>query len=115
VDELYVIARRVLLDALDALGKHRAATILVGAQAIYLHTGDADLGVERFIPPQARQHLVHFMKCIETIQETVASPSSTRRAQRRAGTVPGCIKTSTCHDAPSFDHCPYAVSGPGCQ
>jgi hypothetical protein len=45
VDELYVIARRVLLDALDALGEHRDATILVGAQAIYLHTGDADLGV----------------------------------------------------------------------
>jgi hypothetical protein len=45
VDELYVIARRVLLDALDALGEHRDATILVGAQAIYLHTSDADLGV----------------------------------------------------------------------
>ena len=45
MDELYVIARRVLLDALDALGEHREATILVGAQAIYLHTGDADLGV----------------------------------------------------------------------
>jgi hypothetical protein len=30
VDELYVIARRVLLDALDALGKHRNAIIFVG-------------------------------------------------------------------------------------
>jgi hypothetical protein len=45
VDELYILARRVLLDALDALGEHRHAAILVGAQAIYLHTGDADLGV----------------------------------------------------------------------
>jgi len=36
-----VIARRVLLDALEALGEHRDPTILVGAQAIYLHTGDA--------------------------------------------------------------------------
>ena len=27
MDELYVIARRVLLDALDALGEHRDATI----------------------------------------------------------------------------------------
>ena len=34
MDELYVIARRVLLDALEALGEHRDATILVGAQAI---------------------------------------------------------------------------------
>jgi hypothetical protein len=48
VDELYVIARRVLLDALEALGQHRDATILVGAQAIYLHTGDADLGVAEY-------------------------------------------------------------------
>jgi hypothetical protein len=48
VDELYVIARRLLLDALDALGEHKGATILVGAQAIYLHTGDADLGVAEY-------------------------------------------------------------------
>lgn len=48
MDELYVIARRVLLDALDALGEHREATILVGAQAVYLHTGDADLGVAEY-------------------------------------------------------------------
>lgn len=48
MDELYVIARCVLLDALGALGEHRDATILVGAQAIYLHTGDADLGVAEY-------------------------------------------------------------------
>ncbi len=48
VDELYVIARRVLLDALEALGPHRDATILVGAQAIYLHTGGADLAVAEY-------------------------------------------------------------------
>lgn len=48
MDELYVIARRVLLDALEALGAHRNATILVGAQAIYLHTGDAELAVAEY-------------------------------------------------------------------
>ncbi len=48
MDELYVIARRVLLDALQALGPHRDATILVGAQAIYLHTGDAELAVAEY-------------------------------------------------------------------
>lgn len=48
MDELYVIARRVLLDALDALGTHKGAAILVGAQAIYLHTGNADLGVAEY-------------------------------------------------------------------
>jgi hypothetical protein len=44
-DPEYVLARKVLLDALEALGDHRAAVVLVGAQAIYLHTGDADLAV----------------------------------------------------------------------
>lgn len=41
----YMLAREVLLDALEALGPHRDAVVLVGAQAIYLHTGDADLAV----------------------------------------------------------------------
>lgn len=39
----YVRARTVLLDALDALGVHRDAVVLVGAQAVYLHAGDGDL------------------------------------------------------------------------
>ena len=39
----YVRARTVLLDALDALGEHRDAVVLVGAQAVYLHSGAADL------------------------------------------------------------------------
>lgn len=47
-DPLYVLAREVLLDALEALGPHRASLVLVGAQAIYLHTGDADLAVAPF-------------------------------------------------------------------
>ena len=44
-DVLYIVARRALLDALEALGAQRSALILVGAQAIYLHTGQADLAV----------------------------------------------------------------------
>jgi hypothetical protein len=46
--EAYALARRVLLDALDALGDQRDAVVLVGAQAIYLHTGDTDLAVAPF-------------------------------------------------------------------
>lgn len=45
MDELYVLARRVLLDALVALGEHRGAAILAGAQAIYLRVGEGDLAV----------------------------------------------------------------------
>jgi hypothetical protein len=48
VDELYVMARRVLLDALEALVDHRNAIVLVGAQAVYLRVGEADLAVAPF-------------------------------------------------------------------
>lgn len=44
-DAVYIQARRVLLDALEALGDQRDALVLVGAQAIYLHTGEGDLAV----------------------------------------------------------------------
>ncbi|BDG08576.1 hypothetical protein AMPC_16890 [Anaeromyxobacter paludicola] len=43
--EVYQQARRILLDALEALGEQRSAIVLVGAQAVYLHTGDADIAV----------------------------------------------------------------------
>ena len=39
--ELLIVARSVLLDALDALAEQRRALVLIGAQAIYLHTGAA--------------------------------------------------------------------------
>ena len=42
-DPLYVRARRTLLDAADALATHLDSVVLVGAQAIYVHTGEADL------------------------------------------------------------------------
>ncbi|MEX1181995.1 MAG: hypothetical protein WEF86_02090 [Gemmatimonadota bacterium] len=44
-DPLYIAARHTLLDALDALRDHQDAIVLVGAQAVYLHSGDADLAV----------------------------------------------------------------------
>jgi len=44
-DELYVLARRVLLDA---LGSHRDAVVLVGSQAVYLRVGEGDLAVAPF-------------------------------------------------------------------
>lgn len=47
-DALYVRARAALLDAVEALGAHLDAVVLVGAQAVYLHTGDADLAVAEY-------------------------------------------------------------------
>lgn len=43
--ELLITARRALLDALDALAPHRDAMVLIGAQAIYLHTGAAPVAL----------------------------------------------------------------------
>ena len=42
VDPEYVLARKVLLDALQALGPQARSAILVGAQAIYQHTGTVE-------------------------------------------------------------------------
>lgn len=47
-DPEYVVARRVLLDALDALQEQLEAVVLVGAQAIYLRVGEGDLAVAPF-------------------------------------------------------------------
>ena len=44
-DPVYVLARKALMDALDALGPHRNALVLVGAQAVYIHAGESDLAV----------------------------------------------------------------------
>jgi hypothetical protein len=44
----YVAARRALLDALEALSEHIDSIVVVGAQAVYLHTGAAELAVAEF-------------------------------------------------------------------
>lgn len=44
--ELLVRARCVLLDALAALDAQRDALVLVGAQAIYLHTASVEFTVD---------------------------------------------------------------------
>lgn len=44
-DDLLVRARSVLLDALIALDAHRESVVVIGAQAIYLHTGSAPVAV----------------------------------------------------------------------
>lgn len=48
VDPLYILARTALLDATDALATQLDSMVLVGAQAIYLHTGAADIAVAEF-------------------------------------------------------------------
>lgn len=42
MDKAVVLARRGLLDALEALQSHLSSIVLVGAQAIYMHLGSDD-------------------------------------------------------------------------
>lgn len=44
-DNLLVQVRSALLDALDALGAHADSVVIIGAQAIYLHTGEISVAV----------------------------------------------------------------------
>lgn len=44
-DDVLVQARSALLDALEALREHKDSVIVIGAQAIYLHTGAADVAL----------------------------------------------------------------------
>lgn len=45
VDPEYAEARRVLLDALEALAAHAPALVVAGAQAVYLRVGDGEVAV----------------------------------------------------------------------
>src|SRR5680860_307554 len=42
------MARTGLLDALDALESHLGALVIVGAQAIYLHTGPTEIALAEY-------------------------------------------------------------------
>jgi hypothetical protein len=83
-DAVYIQARRVLLDALEALDEHRSALVLVGAQAIYLRTGEGGLAVAPYTidgdiaPDDARRFEV-----------AVAGPASLLVARWTAGTSNG--------------------------
>jgi hypothetical protein len=44
-DDILVLARAALLDALIALHEHRESVVVIGAQAVYLHTGSALVAV----------------------------------------------------------------------
>lgn len=43
--DIFVLARSALLDAIEALREHRDSVVVVGAQAVYLHTGSADIAL----------------------------------------------------------------------
>jgi hypothetical protein len=48
VTDEVTMARTGLLDALEALESHIDALVIVGAQAIYLHTGTTEIALAEF-------------------------------------------------------------------
>jgi hypothetical protein len=48
IDPIYVAARRVLLDALQALHLHSESIVLIGAQAVYVRTERTELAIAPF-------------------------------------------------------------------
>ena len=44
-ENLLIVARETLLNALEALEEQREALIVIGAQAVYLRTGDLDVAL----------------------------------------------------------------------
>jgi len=82
-DPLYVAARGVLLDALEGLGEQRDALILAGAQAIYVHTGAADLAIAEFTTDGDLVVVPDQLKGQPRLSEAM------ERAQFRPGVQPG--------------------------
>lgn len=76
-DPQYVVARSVLLDALEALEAQREAVVLVGAQAIYLHTGAIELAVAEFT----------------TDADIILDPALTLRGRGRTAPAKGVVIT----------------------
>jgi len=82
-DPLYVAARGVVLDALEALDEQREALILAGAQAIYIHTGAADLAIAEFTTDGDLVVVPDQLKVHPRLSDAM------ERAQFRSGVQPG--------------------------
>ena len=112
IEPLYVAARGVLLDALDALGDQREALILAGAQAIYIHTGAANLAVAEFTTDGDLVVNPEQLKTQPRLSEAM------ERAQFRSGVQPGSwlrdrTVSGIATTIPVDLLVPEAVAGPG--
>lgn len=76
--DLLIRSRSVLLDALEALRDHRESVVLIGAQAIYLHTGELRVA----LPAMTKD------SDIAIDSRTLASEPLIEEAMRSAGFLP---------------------------
>lgn len=75
---LYVEARRLLLDTLEVLGEQREAVIIVGAQAVYLHTGESEFAVAEYTTDADIALEPRLLKSNPLIEDAMAKAGLTR-------------------------------------
>jgi hypothetical protein len=80
-DFRYVRARRALLDVLEALGNHRNAVVLVGAQAVYLNVGEARQALSSFTTDADLALNPELLASEPALQEVLTSAGFERRGQ----------------------------------
>ena len=89
LDPRYVEARRVLLDALTALAPHAGAVIVAGAQAVYLHTGDADIAIAPYTTDGDLALDPMFLVDEPQLEEAMAAANFTLLSRPGGHTEPG--------------------------
>ena len=97
LDDHYIKARTALLDAAEALAPHLDSIVLVGAQAIYLHTGAADIVVAEFTTDadfSVEPALLSDTPLLAELLEPVASHHENTPVD--GGHQPACTSTSWC-------------------
>ena len=106
-DRNYIGARETLLDAVEALGPHSDAAILVGAQAIYVHTEGEDhsLAIAPFT------YDADLALDPELLGDTPAIVEAMGRAGFRLGNQPGLYSREGLAQVDLL--VPEAVGGPG--
>ncbi len=106
-DQVHIEARETLLDAVEALGPHSEAVILVGAQAIYVHTAptDASFALSPFT------YDADIVLDPELLGSSPAIVDAMSRAGFQLGDQPGLYRRDV---GPQVDLLvPEAVGGPG--
>lgn len=104
-DPLYVLARRALLDGLEALSPQLESVVVVGAQAVYEHTGPADLPVAELTTD------ADVAVSPELLSDTPALTELLEVGNFQLGDDPGSWRTA---EGVQFDVLvPEALAGPG--
>ena len=107
-----VVARRVLLDALVAFGAHRDAMVLIGAQAVYLRVGEADLAVAPFTTDGDLAVDVTVLADVPALEAVLAEAGFHRESAHEVGVWKPVAATAGLARSPSVDLLVPAATSP---